>query len=79
MLTEWTNKRHCGLGKEEKLTSVWDGWEGTKKNREREADSKALWLWDVQHMETGSEREAVLTGCPCGGSCLSAGLTEVRV
>lgn len=27
-----------------------------------------------QHMETGSEKEEVLTGCPCGGCCLSTGL-----
>ncbi len=25
-------------------------------------------------METGSEKEEVLTGCPCGGCCLSTGL-----
>lgn len=27
-------------------------------------------------METGSEKEEVLTGCPCGGSCLSTGLED---
>ena len=26
-------------------------------------------------METGSEKEEVLTGCPCGGFCLSTGLS----
>lgn len=27
-------------------------------------------------METGSEKEEVLTECPCGGSCLSTGLED---
>lgn len=27
-----------------------------------------------QHMETGSEKEEVLTGCPCGFCCLIVGL-----
>lgn len=32
------------------------------------------WLWDPQYRKTGSEKEKVLTGCPCGGRCLSTGL-----
>lgn len=70
MLTERVNKRLCGLEREEKPTSVKDGggvggW-GTEKNR-----FQSPWLWDPQHMEAGSEKEEVLTGCPCGGCCLS--------
>lgn len=46
-----------------------------KKKTEKETDFKA-----PGHMKTGSEKEEVLTGCPCGGCCLSTGLkTEVCV
>lgn len=37
-----------------------------QKNRERNR-FQSPWLWDPQLMETGSEKEEVLTGCPCGG------------
>ena len=73
MLTERVNKRHCEIGGEEKKThtSVLDGEEKQtrKKKLKKEQISKA-----PQHMETGSEKEEVLTGCPCGGCCLSTGL-----
>ena len=57
-------------------TSVLDGEkpDRKKKGEKNETDFKAPWLWDIQHMETGSEKEEVLTGCPCGGCCLSMGL-----
>lgn len=71
MLTERVNKRHCGIEGEEKPTSVLDG----EKNRaEKKKQKKKQISKPPQHMETGSEKEEVLTGCPCGGCCLSTGL-----
>lgn len=67
MLTERVNKRHCG--REEKPTSVLDGKKTAAKKLKKKQISKP-----PQHMETGSEKEEVLTGCPCGGCCLSTGL-----
>lgn len=44
-----------------------------KKNRKRNR-FQSPWLWYPQYTETGSEKEGVLTGCPCGGCCLRIGL-----
>lgn len=74
MLTERVNKKRCGIEREEKPTSVLDG---VKKNgpEEKKKQKKKQISKPPQHMETGSEKEEVLTGCPCGGCCLnSAGL-----
>lgn len=70
MLTERVNKRHCEIeGEEKPSTCVQWVEKQTRKKTKKEKISKAL-----QHTETGSEKEEVLTGCPCGGSCLSGGL-----
>lgn len=60
---------------EEKPTSVLDGEkkQGRKKKKKEKQKKKQI-SKPPQHMETGSEKEEVLTGCPCGGSCLSTGL-----
>lgn len=71
MLTERVNKRHCGM--EEKPTSVLDG---EKKTGQEKKQKKKQISKPPQPMETGSEKEEVLTGCPCGGSCLSTGLED---
>lgn len=74
MLTERLNKRHCGIeGKEKPHLCYMGEKKHTRKNRKRNR-FQSPWLWDLQHMERGSEKEEVLTGCPCGGCCLSTGL-----
>jgi len=45
-----------------------------KKKTEKRNRFQSPWLWDPQYTETGSEKEEVLTGCPCGGCCLCTGL-----
>lgn len=72
MLTERVNKKHCEIEGEEKpsISVIWR----IKKNRTKKKQRKEQISKTPQHMETGSDKEEVLTGFPCGGCCLSTGL-----
>lgn len=80
------NLTHVNRKGEQK--ALWNGrkthicvrWRGGKnraaeKKRKKKQKKKQI-SKPPQHMETGSEKEEVLTGCPCGGSCLSTGLED---
>lgn len=56
-------------GRKTHICVRWRKKQSRKKKQKKKQISKP-----PQHMETGSEKEEVLTGCPCGGCCLSTGL-----
>lgn len=83
--THTQKKKHWKMSRLPNLTHVnrkgeqkalWNGrkthicvrWRKKKKQKKKQISKPP------QHMETGSEKEEVLTGCPCGGCCLSTGL-----